>query len=119
MTIIRRHYGQGLSGVFHCFTGSVEEAKQLLDFDKFVLGIGGVLTFKKSFLSDVLTECVPLKRIVLETDSPYMTPVPNRGKRNEPKFIRDVAYRLSNVYATDIDTIERVTNDNVKRIFNI
>ncbi|MBQ0087880.1 MAG: TatD family hydrolase [Prevotellaceae bacterium] len=104
-------------GVFHCFTGTEEEAEELLTFPNFCLGIGGVVTFKKSTLRDVLASAVPLERIVLETDSPYMAPVPNRGKRNEPSFIPFVISTLVNIYGKSSDEIEKITTNNVKRIF--
>ena len=91
LVAVLKKYAKDLpGGVFHCFTGNEQEARQLLEFDRFVLGIGGVLTFKKSHLPEVLPACVPLDRIVLETDAPYMAPVPMRGKRNESAFIRHV-----------------------------
>ena len=87
VAILKKYKDQLPGGVFHCFTGNTTEARQLLDFDRFVLGIGGVLTFKKSNLPATLastTDGVPLERLVLETDAPYMAPVPLRGHRNEP-----------------------------------
>ena len=81
--IMERHSDDQLEGVFHCFTGTEDEARKLLSFDGFKLGIGGVLTFKKSTLPEVLKNAVPLSRIVVETDSPYLAPVPHRGKRND------------------------------------
>lgn len=106
-------------GVFHCFTGNEKEAEELLAFDKFVLGVGGVLTFKKSHLPEVLPQCVPLDRIVLETDSPYMSPVPKRGERNESAYIKYVLERMALCYGVTEDAIAKATNDNVKRIFNL
>ena len=87
VTILKRYKDDLPGGVFHCFTGNTLEAQELLQFDHFVLGIGGVLTFKKSKLPETLAEVVPLDRIVLETDAPYMAPVPMRGQRNEPAFV--------------------------------
>lgn len=115
--ILRRYESQLPGGVFHCFTGNAIEAKELLSFDRFVLGIGGVLTFKKSHLPEVLPENVPLSRIVLETDSPYMAPVPMRGKRNEPAFVAYVLQRMAEAYNVPAAEVERQTNDNVKRVF--
>ena len=117
--ILRRYESQLPGGVFHCFTGNAIEAKELLSFDRFVLGIGGVLTFKKSHLPEVLPENVPLSRIVLETDSPYMAPVPMRGKRNEPAFVAYVMQRMAEAYNVPAAEVERQTNDNVKRIFDM
>lgn len=113
---IRRYASEGLTGVFHCFGGTIEEAQELLGFDNFVLGVGGVLTFKKSTLPDVLRH-VPLHRIVLETDSPYLSPTPYRGKRNEPAYLIEVMRKVSDIYNVSIQDVEKVTNANVKRIF--
>lgn len=116
MDIMESHRSEGLTGVFHCFGGTLDEARDLLSFEGFVLGVGGVLTYKKSTLPDVLQE-VPLERIVLETDSPYLAPVPNRGKRNESSYVSFVAEKLSEVYHTSREEIENVTNATVQRIF--
>ena len=117
VAILKRYKDQLPGGVFHCFTGNELEAKELLQFDRFVLGIGGVLTFKKSHLPEVLPAVVPLDRIVLETDSPYMAPVPMRGKRNEPAFVVYVMQKLAESYQVSPDEVERRTNENVSRVF--
>ena len=118
MVNILKRYARNLpGGVFHCFTGNEIEARQLLEFENFVLGIGGVLTFKKSHLPEVLPACVPLDRIVLETDAPYMAPVPMRGQRNEPAFIPHVITRMAEAYRVTEEEICRQTNENVARIF--
>ena len=119
VSIIKRYANDLVGGVFHCFTGNEQEARQLLEFDRFVLGIGGVLTFKKSHLPETLAAVVPLDRIVLETDAPYMAPVPMRGKRNESAFIRHVITRLAEAYGVGEDEICRQTNSNVTRVFGI
>ena len=117
VAILKRYARELPGGVFHCFTGNEIEARQLLEFDNFVLGIGGVLTFKKSHLPKVLPACVPLDRIVLETDAPYMAPVPMRGQRNEPAFIRHVIIKMAEAYGVSEETVCEKTNDNVMRIF--
>ena len=117
--ILRRYEKDLPGGVFHCFTGNQIEARELLSFDRFVLGIGGVLTFKKSHLPEDLPAAVPLERIVLETDSPYMAPVPNRGKRNEPAFVALVMQRLAEAYGVTPEEVERKTDENVKRVFGV
>lgn len=118
MINLLRQYKKDLpGGVFHCFTGNEKEAEQLLQFDRFVLGIGGVSTFKKSPLPVVLPKSVPLDRIVLETDSPYMAPTPMRGKRNESAFVRYVMLCLSEAYGVTPEEMEQATNKNVNRIF--
>lgn len=117
MEVMERHRASNLSGVFHCFTGTEEEARDLLTFSNFMLGIGGVLTFKKSTLREVVQNAVPLSRIVLETDSPYMAPVPNRGKRNESAYVRSVAEKLAEIYNTDFDNIVHQTTKNALKVF--
>ncbi|MDO5447335.1 MAG: TatD family hydrolase [Prevotellaceae bacterium] len=117
--ILRKYEKELFGGVFHCFTGNEQEAKELLSFDRFVLGIGGVLTFKKSHLPEVLPAVVPLSRIVLETDSPYMAPVPKRGERNESSFIPYIISRLAEAYATTEEEICNQTNNNVYKLFKI
>lgn len=117
MVKMLRSYRDDLpGGVFHCFTGNLHEAEELLDFPRFVLGVGGVLTFKKSNLPSVLPH-IPFDRIVLETDSPYMAPVPNRGKRNESAYVRLVMERMAECYAVTPEEVEKQINANVKRIF--
>ena len=118
MVHLLRHYEKDLpGGVFHCFTGNQKEAEELLSFDKFVLGIGGVSTFKSSHLREDLPAVVPLSRLVLETDSPYMAPVPYRGKRNESAFVIEVLKTLSKAYNVSEEELAKVTNSNVKRVF--
>lgn len=119
VAILKRYANDLPGGVFHCFTGNEQEARQLLEFPRFVLGIGGVSTFKKSHLPEVLPACVPLDRIVLETDAPYMAPVPLRGQRNEPAFIRHVITRLADAYGVTEEEICRHTNENVAKVFGI
>ena len=119
VAILKRYKDDLPGGVFHCFTGNEQEAKELLQFERFVLGIGGVLTFKKSHLPEVLPACVPLDRIVLETDAPYMAPVPMRGKRNEPAFVAYVLQRLAEAYGVDAETVANQTNMNCEKILNI
>lgn len=119
VAVMRRYQNELPGGVFHCFTGNEKEAEQLLDFHNFVLGIGGVLTFKKSHLPEVLPASVPLSRIVLETDSPYMAPVPKRGERNESAYVEFVLKRLAEAYGVEDEEVARQTNENVERVFRI
>lgn len=107
---------EALTGVFHCFGGTKEEALELLQFPGFALGIGGVLTYKKCTLPEALTT-VPLERIVLETDSPYLAPVPHRGKRNESAFVVEVLRKVAAIYNVSEEQAEFVTNSSAKRIF--
>jgi TatD DNase family protein len=104
-----------LKGVFHCFGGAKEEAKEIIDLG-FYLGIGGVLTFKNSGLKDEIPE-IDLNKIVLETDSPYLTPVPHRGKRNEPSYIPLVAQKLVEITGKSADEIATITSKNALTLF--
>lgn len=115
--LLRRYKNDLPGGVFHCFTGNEHEAEELLQFDNFVLGIGGVLTFKKSHLPEVLPAVVPLDRIVIETDSPYMAPVPMRGQRNESAYVKFVLQRLAEAYGVSDDTVADATTATAQRIF--
>ena len=117
--ILRKYEERLAGGVFHCFTGNEKEAEELLSFNKFVLGIGGVLTFKSSHMRETLPQNVSLDRIVLETDSPYMAPVPHRGERNESAFVVEVLKQLAQTYSVSEEEVAHKTNANVKRIFHI
>lgn len=107
----------GLFGIFHCFTGDFGQAKRAIDLNM-KLGIGGVATFKNGKIDQFLNE-IDLKHIVLETDSPYLAPVPYRGKRNESSYTRLVAEKLSQIYQMPIEEIARITTENSKSIFGI
>ena len=107
-----------LTGVFHSFTGTVDEARELMDYSRFMIGINGVVTFKKSTLPEVLQE-VPLTKLVLETDSPYLAPVPFRGKRNETSYVKRVAVKLAELYGIEIGEVERQTTENALKVFKI
>ena len=119
VAIIKKYQKELTGGVFHCFTGNEHEAEELLQFDRFVLGVGGVSTFKKSHLPEVLPAVVPLDRIVLETDAPYMAPVPKRGERNEPAYVAYVLKRLAEAYGVSEEELAQKTNDNCKKVLNI
>lgn len=116
LEVMERHKSDGLRGVFHCFGGSRETASRMLKHEGFVLGIGGVVTFRNSRLAETLRH-VPLDRIVLETDAPYLAPVPYRGKRNEPSYVAHVARFLSDIYNVSEEEVNDVTNLAVKRVF--
>ena len=115
--LLRKYEKELPGGVFHCFTGNQKEAEEQLSFDKFVLGVGGVSTFKSSHLREDLPAVVPLNRIVLETDSPYMAPVPYRGKRNESAFVVEVLKTLAKAYGVSEEEFARQTNLNAERVF--
>ena len=117
--ILNRYANELPGGVFHCFTGNALEAEQLLQFPGFVLGIGGVLTFKKATLPQTLADAVPLDRIVIETDAPYMAPVPCRGQRNEPAYTVHVLRRLAEAYGVSEQEVADKTNAAVARVFGV
>ena len=113
--IIRPFAERGLKGVFHCFSGTLEEAKMAIEMD-FFLGIGGVLTFKKSGLADIVSQ-IPLEYVVLETDAPYLAPVPFRGKRNESAYIRNILEALSDIRRIGKNELAEITTANARRLF--
>jgi len=104
-----------LRGIFHCFTGTLEQAKRAIDLG-FVLGIGGVVTFKNGGIDKFLNQ-IDLKHIVLETDSPYLAPVPHRGKRNESSYIMYVVEKLSEIYGLSKEEIADITTKNAEKVF--
>lgn len=116
--VMEPYKNTALSGVFHSFTGTQEEADRLLEFEGFMLGINGVVTFKKSTLPETL-QTVPLERIVLETDSPYLTPVPNRGKRNESAYVKDTLNKVAEIYRMTDEYVAEVTSENALKVFGI
>lgn len=113
--VVRSKQNGSLRGIFHCFSGTAAEAAEIIDLG-FLLGIGGVVTFKKSTLPEQL-EGIGLEHIVLETDSPYLAPVPYRGKRNESAYIPLIAERIAGIKQVSLDEVARVTTDNVLRLF--
>lgn len=111
-----RHF-PGARGIFHCFSSSLEEAEKLLSLgDGFVLGIGGVVTYKNSRLSEVLPH-IPLDRLVVETDCPYLSPVPHRGERNESAFVVHTLQRLADILGLPFQTVADATTANANRLF--
>jgi TatD DNase family protein len=102
--------------VFHCFSGTLEQAQQIIDLGDFKLGIGGVLTFKNGGLEPVVRE-LSLEHFVLETDAPYLAPVPWRGKRNEPVYLLEVAKKMAEIKEIGLDEIARVTTENAENIY--
>jgi TatD DNase family protein len=113
--VIKKYKTANLKGIFHCFGGSLEEAKQIIDLD-FYLGIGGVVTYKNAGLDKVLKE-LDLKNIVLETDAPYLTPVPFRGKRNESMHLKIIAEKIAEIMNCSYEEVERATTNNAQNIF--
>lgn len=115
LEILKKYKHNNTRGIFHCFTGNTAQAKEIEDLG-FLIGIGGVATFKKSDLKHTLRE-IGLKNIVLETDSPYLAPVPHRGKRNEPAFLADVVHFLSTELEISASEIENITSKNASKLF--
>ncbi len=118
MDILRTHNIKEIGGVSHCYAGSVEMAREILDWGMYI-AFGGTLTFKKSVRPVEVAKYVPLDRIVIETDSPYLTPEPNRGKRNSSLYIHYVAEKLAEIKGLSVDEIEQATFENAKKCFNI
>lgn len=117
LQVVTEHQHGKLKGVFHCFSGSKEQAEQIIDLG-FYLGIGGVVTFKNSGLDKVM-EHISLDHVVLETDAPYLAPVPFRGKRNEPAYLAYVVSKLSEIKKVYPDEVAAITTANAKKIFKI
>lgn len=117
ISLIQKSALAGLRGIFHCFTGSVNDAKMITDLG-FLLGIGGVSTFKNGGLDRVLPSIDP-SFLVLETDSPYLAPVPYRGKRNEPQYITLIAQQVARIYGTTAERIAELTTNNAKQLFGV
>lgn len=113
--VINEYVPKGIKGIFHCFGGSYEEARSIIDAG-FYLGIGGVITYKKSGLQEVLTK-IGLEHMVLETDAPYLAPVPFRGKRNESSYLKYIIERISQVKNIPVEEVAEVTTANAEKIF--
>ena len=116
--VLSDYRNRGLRGIFHCFSGSAHEAEVLMEFEGFMFGIGGVLTYKKSTLPSVLPT-IPVDRVVLETECPYLSPVPFRGKRNEPSYIVNTMESMAQSYGLSADVVAQVTSDNARRLFRL
>ncbi len=115
ISIVQEHQQGNLRGIFHCFTGSYEQALKIIDTG-FYLGIGGMLTYKNAGMPAVLDK-IPLEHMVLETDAPYLTPVPFRGKRNESSYLKYIAEKLAMVKGVSLEEIAQVTTRNAQNIF--
>lgn len=115
--VVKKHQQGKLKGVFHCFSGSLRQAQQIIDLG-FYLGIGGVVTFKNAGLDKVMND-IGLKHVILETDAPYLAPIPFRGKRNEPAYISYIAKKLADIKEMGIEDIAAVTTTNARKLFGI
>ena len=116
--IIEELNHKDLKGVFHCFTGNKEDARRIIKLDDFYLGIGGVLTFKNSGLEKTIKE-IDLQYLILETDAPYLAPSPHRGKRNESKYIINIAEKLAEIHNISIAEVAKITTTNAKNLFQL
>lgn len=116
IALVKEELDEKLTGIFHCFTGTVEQAKEIIEMG-FLLGIGGVATFKNGGLDKVLPE-IGLDKLVLETDGPYLAPVPYRGKRNSPEYIPLIAARVAELTRSEVETVAEITNKNAAFIFS-
>jgi len=116
--IVRSKQAGRLKGIFHCFSGTLAEARQIIDLGGFSLGIGGVVTYKNSGLQPIVQE-VPLEYIVLETDAPYLTPVPHRGKPNESGYIPLIAAKVAELKQISIERLAEITTENAHKIFGV
>lgn len=117
--VMSPYCGTALRGVFHCFSGDRAQAARLMRLDGFMFGIGGTLTYRKSQLPETLAAEIPLDRVVLETDCPYLPPVPHRGQRNEPSYVSLVADRLAQVYGCSTAEIDARTTANAMGLFRL
>ena len=113
--IMDTHCSEGLTGIFHSFTGNQEQARKILDYG-FLVGIGGIVTFRNSGLARVLAG-IPLESIALETDSPYLSPVPRRGKRNEPAHLVYTANKIAEIHRISVEEVARITTENALKLF--
>ncbi|MDD4085727.1 MAG: TatD family hydrolase [Bacteroidales bacterium] len=117
LTEIQKAQNGSLKGVLHCFTGTLEEAKKSVDLG-FYLGIGGVLTYKKSSLPEIVKH-LPVERLILETDAPFLPPVPYRGKRNESAYLFETAVKLAAILEIELDKLAEITTQNANELFNL
>jgi TatD DNase family protein len=113
--VIKEYAGKNLRGIFHCFSGTLQNALDVIDTG-FYLGIGGVITYKNSGLAQVIKE-IDLEHIVLETDAPYLTPVPFRGKRNESSYLKYIVQKIAEVKNISVEEVAITTTSNSKNIF--
>jgi TatD DNase family protein len=114
--IVKAEKTEDLCGIFHCFTGSLEQAREIIDLG-FYLGIGGVSTYKNGGLDKILPE-IGLENLVLETDSPYLAPVPFRGKRNSPEYIPQIAEKLGDITGNSLEKVSEITQRNSLNIYH-
>jgi TatD DNase family protein len=117
INLVKEYVPKGLKGIFHCFSGSYESAQEIIKAG-FLLGIGGVITYKNAGLAEVLAK-IELQHLVLETDAPYLTPVPFRGKRNESSYLKYIVAKLAEVKKCSIEEVAAATTENAEKIFAV
>ena len=117
IAVIKRNKHSALRGIFHCFTGSIEQANQIIEAG-FYLGIGGVVTYKNAGIAEVLNS-INLEHVVLETDAPYLTPVPFRGKPNESSYLKYIAEKVADIKRISLAEVDEITTHNAKKIFGV
>ncbi len=115
--VLEPEQGDDLRGIFHCFTGTLTQAQKVIELG-FYLGIGGVVTYKNGGLDKILPQ-IDLRHVVLETDSPYLSPVPHRGKPNESSYLIYVAQKVADIYEASLETIAQITTENSKQVFGV
>lgn len=118
MDALQPYKNKGLTGVFHSFTGSLSEAEKMIEFGGFLLGINGIVTFKNSGLAEIVSK-INIQNIILETDSPYLTPTPYRGKRNESAYLALICKKLAEIYELSTDQVSEITTQNSLKLFKI
>jgi len=116
MDVLEQFRGKGLEGVFHSFTGTIDQATEIIDFGGFYIGINGIVTFKNSGLDAVVQQIDP-RYLLLETDAPYLTPAPFRGKRNESEYLTLVATKLANTFNMNFNQLTKITTENAYKLF--
>jgi len=117
LSIVKEEQDGNLKGIFHCFNGNLEEAQKVADLG-FFIGIGGVITFKNSKLDEII-KSVDIKKLVLETDSPYLSPVPKRGRRNESAYLAFIAQKVAEIYDISVEEVAEITSANARQLFGI
>ncbi len=115
-TSIEKHLDHQLKGVFHSFSGSPLDAARIVEYDTFMIGINGIVTFKNSSITES-AKVIPLNRLVVETDAPFLAPVPHRGRRNEPAFVTEIARCLGRIHGIDYHEMEQITTANARQLF--
>ena len=117
LEILDEENNSDLRGVFHCFSGTTEDAERVMAYGDFKFGIGGVVTFKNSILPKVL-KSISLDHLLLETDAPYLAPMPYRGKRNESAYLLYIAEKLSDIYECSVEHVKLMTTENAEELFS-